>query len=334
MFQSVSDAVFGTSTTRANVPNVDFEKEVEGEVDSEVTFDVSKEEVSIIKAQLASEFPEDYTFLCEHYIASVASKPYSKDTSIRRPLEYTTKKLNDLMQWRQGHVIALHDMYAIISGSDAAAVDSADATLTKAKALALSLNYGSMYWHGLDKDGRPVLWIRTDRMPWYPDAEAQVNALILLADAGIKLMPAGTTDFVVVSDSHSPPPPNPQFMINLLSALVKGYPDRLNELVSCPVGKIIQMVMAVLLPLMPSRLASKIILIGEEETKSKLSKYLENGEQDIPNFLGGNADHEIYYPKEGAFPGRTLTFDYEGMIERLKKSNEQFKSKKGEELKN
>lgn len=140
-------------------------------------------------------------------------------------------------------------------------------------------------------------------------------------------MPDEITDFVVVSDSTSPPPPNPQFMINLLSALVKGYPDRLNELISCPVGKIIQMVMAVLLPLMPTRLASKIILIDQENTKSKLCNYLENGEEDIPTFLGGPADHDMFYPKDGVFPDKTLTFDYEGMIERLKVSNEKFQAK-------
>lgn len=328
----MSDTVFGSSAA----PDTEqLEDAKEEEVDSEVTFDVSKEEISIIKADLASDFPEDYISLSESYIASVASKPYSKDTSVRRPIEYTTKKLKDLLKWREGHAVGLQEMYAIVSGNDSAAADAASAEkLTKAKALATSLNYGCMYWHGLDKEGRPVLWIRTDRMPWYPDSEAQVNALILLADAGIKHMPEGTTDFVVVSDSHSPPPPNPQFMISLLSALVKGYPDRLNELISCPVGKIIQMVMSVLLPLMPSRLASKIILVSEEETKSKLSKYLLNGENDIPTFLGGKTNHEIYYPKEGAFPDKTVTFDYAGMNERLKKSITAFKSSKGEELQN
>jgi hypothetical protein len=147
-------------------------------------------------------------------------------------------------------------------------------------------------------------------------------------------MSEGVTDFVVVSDSSSPPPPNPQFMIGLLGALVKGYPDRLNELISCPVGKIIATVMSILLPLMPSRLASKIILVGEEESKAKLSTYLLNGEADIPNFLGGTADHDIYYPKDGAFPNKTLTFDYEGMVERLTKATNEFnksKAKKGEE---
>ena len=160
-----------------------------------------------------------------------------------------------------------------------------------------------------------------------------VNALIHTADTGVKYMPPGVTDFVTVSDSASPPPPNPQFLIGLLSALVKGFPDRLHELISCPVGKIIQTVMSVLLPLMPSRLASKIILIGEEETKAKLSQHLLNGEADIPTFLGGTADHDVYYPKEGKFSDRTLKFDYVGMTERLEAAVKDFEQnlKKSEE---
>ena len=76
---------------------------------------------------------------------------------------------------------------------------------------------------------------------------------------------------------------------------------------------------------MPSRLASKIILIGQEETKEKLSSYLLNGEDDIPTFLGGTADHDSYYPKDGAFPDKTLTFDMEGMKSRLDTAIKEYK---------
>ena len=172
MFQAISDTIYGTSssstthtTATGEKVNVDFKDEVAGEVDSEVTFDVSQEEISIIKAELAGEYPEDYDFLSTAYIESVASKPYSKDTSVRRPIDYTIKKLKDLLQWREGHVIHLHDLYAIMTESDKELVAKADDTQkAKAKAFATSLNYASMYWHGLDKKGRPVLWIRTDRM--------------------------------------------------------------------------------------------------------------------------------------------------------------------------
>ena len=140
-------------------------------------------------------------------------------------------------------------------------------------------------------------------------------------------MPEGVTDFVALSDSNSPPPPHPQFMMNLLDALVKGYPDRLNLLLSCPVGSIIQFVMNLLLPLMPGRLASKIMLISQEESKEKLGSILMNGEEDIPTFLGGTNDHDVFYPKNGKFRDRTVTFDFEGMKERLAKSVEDFKTK-------
>jgi hypothetical protein len=284
----------------------------QGEI-HEKTFPVSKEEVSLIRADLAVEFPEDFMFLSDDYIESVASKPYSKDTSIRRPITYSTEKLKELLKWREENAVGLPDLIAMAKQESGEPSDK----YTKAKALAVSLNYSSMYWHGLDKEGRPVLWIRTGRMPWFPDVEAQVNALICLADIGIKAMPNGVTDFVVIADSNSPPPPNPTFMLNLLSALVKGYPDRLNHLVSCPVGTVIQTVMKLLLPLMPQRLASKIVLIGQDDATSKLSKILLNGERDIPSFLGGTANHDQYYPDGGSYPDKVLKFDIDGMVHRL-----------------
>jgi hypothetical protein len=66
----------------------DFKDAVEDEdVDAEGNFQVTPEELSIIRAELASEFPEDYDYLSDAYILSVASKPYSKDPTVRRPLE-------------------------------------------------------------------------------------------------------------------------------------------------------------------------------------------------------------------------------------------------------
>lgn len=66
----------------------DFKDAVEEEdVDVEGNFPVTKEELAIIRAELACEFPEDYNYLSDAYILSVASKPYSKDPTVRRPLE-------------------------------------------------------------------------------------------------------------------------------------------------------------------------------------------------------------------------------------------------------
>jgi hypothetical protein len=202
--------------------------------------------------------------------------------------------------------------------------------LAKAKALAVALNYGSMYWHGLTKDHRPILWIRTNRKPWYPDVDGEINALILMADTGIRGMPHGVTDFVCISESSSPPPPNPTFMIRLLKALVRGYPDRLQMLFSAPVSSIVQFVMGLLLPLMPGRLSSKVVLLHTDDMKKRLADLLENGEADVPTFFGGTVDHDKFYPEESKCPNRgkgSLKFDYYGMVERLQADKKRVESK-------
>lgn len=309
----------------------DAVEEEEEEVDG--SFPVSREELSIIRAELACEFPEDYSYLSDAYILSVASKPYSKDPSVRRPLEYTMEKLKHVMQWREEEGAPdMIDLVALANGPESApeAVENPE-QLTKAKNMVYTLNYGSLYWHGLTKDGRPILWLRTHRKPWYPDVDAEVDALIAVADAGIKCMPEGVTDFICVSESSSPPPPNPTFMIKMLKALVKGYPDRLNLLLSAPVSSIVQFVMNLLLPLMPGRLASKVVLLDSEGVKPKLAELLFNGEEDIPTFFGGPANHDEFYPEPSLCENRgqgTLTFDWYGMVERLENAKKEFEAKK------
>ena len=297
-------------------------------------FGVSKEELYIIRNKLASEFPEDYEYLSDGYILSVASKPYSKDPTVRRPLEYSQKKLNDVMKWRESEdAVGIPDFVKLANGPDNSVVAVCfPERLTKAKALAASLNNGSIYFHGMTKDGKPVMWIRTNRKPWFPDVDADANALILLSDAGIRCMPKGITDFVVIADSSSPPPPNPNFMIKMLKALVRGYPDRLALLCSAPVSSIVQFVMNLLLPLMPGRLASKVVLLDIESMKIKLSALMENGADDIPNFFGGTCNHDLLYPVEGKCPNRgygSLKFDYFGMVERLEHTKADWEAKHG-----
>lgn len=327
---SKEDAEAAAAEIKANKD--EFEDAIENEAEGDGTFPVTPDELTIIRAELASEFPDDYNYLSDAYILSVASKPYSKDTSIRRPLEYSQSKLNDVMRWReQAGATNMEELLVLANGPDSAPEALANPErLAKAKALAVSLNYGSTYWHGFTKDGHPILWVRTNRKAWYPDTDAEVNALILLADAGIQCMPAGVTDFVVIADSASPPPPNPTFMIKMLKALVKGYPDRLNVLVSAPISSIVQFVMNLLLPVMPGRLASKVVLKGLDEGKATIAEMLPNGEADVPTFLGGTANHDEFYPDEGKCTNRgegNLKFDYFGMKERLAKGKVEVEAK-------
>ena len=299
----------------------EFEDALQEDADEGVegTFDVSPEELALIRADLASDFPEDYLYLSDAYILSVASKPYSKDPAQRRPLEYSMEKLRHVMQWREE--VGAPDMKELVDIANGPPADCADAELlTRAKALVGALNNGSLYWHGFTKDGRPILWIRTNRKPWYPDVDAEVDALILLADTGILHMPDSVTDFCVIAETSYPPPPNPTFMIKTLKALVRGYPDRLQLLLSAPVSSIVQFVMNLLLPLMPGRLASKVVLLGVDEIQDKLTELLQHGADDIPTFFGGPVDHDVLFPEEGKCGNKgkgNLKFDYYGMVERL-----------------
>jgi len=68
----------------------DFKDAVEEDDDADEedgNFQVTAEELAIIRAELASDFPDDYNYLSDAYVLSVASKPYSKDPTVRRPLE-------------------------------------------------------------------------------------------------------------------------------------------------------------------------------------------------------------------------------------------------------
>ena len=239
------------------------------------------------------------------------------------------EKLTHVMEWRSEEgAPEMIELISLANGPETApeAVENPE-KLTKAKAMVVSLNYGSMYWHGFTKDGRPILWLRTNRKSWYPDVDAEVDALIAMADTGIKCMPEGVTDFICISDSSYPPPPNPTFMIKMLKALVRGYPDRLNLLMSAPVSSIVQFVMNLLLPLMPGRLASKVVLLDVEGIRPKLEELLMHGADDIPTFFGGPADHDKLYPDEGYCENRgqgTLKFDFFGMVERLEKAKAEF----------
>lgn len=72
----------------------DFKDTLEDDViDNGKTFEVTDEELKIIRAELATSFPDDCTYLSDSYILSVASKPYSKDPNIRRPLEVSKRRI-------------------------------------------------------------------------------------------------------------------------------------------------------------------------------------------------------------------------------------------------
>lgn len=254
------------------------------------------------------------------------------------------EKLMDVMEWRRKvGAPELQELVAAVAADDKSRNESNGGAVEAKKESALppekmklaggmarSLNAASMYWHGCTKHGHPILWIRTQRKPWYPNVQDEINALIVMADAGIVHgMPMRVTDFVVISHSHQPPPPNPRFAYQMLQGLVKGYPDRLNCLISAPVSSIVEFCMNLLLPLMPGRLPHKFIFLSTGHCQEKLAGLLLNGYDDVPTFFGGpNTDHDKFYPDESNYPPATesslLKFDFLGMVERMKQQRKEY----------
>jgi hypothetical protein len=264
------------------------------------------------------------------YVKSLASKPNSKDMTERRTLEYSIEKLLDVLRWRKEFgAPTLLDFISLSNCSENSPEAITDPEkMVQATAVAAALNTNSQYFHGFTKDGKPIMWVRTKRRLWLPDVEAELRALTLLVDAAVRAMPEGITEFVVISDSTSPPPPHPRYMIGMLKCLVKGYPDRLGMLMSAPVSSNVQFIMKILLPLMPSRLSSKVLLYDMEQMVSKLEEILPNGKDDIPTFFGGTVNHDEYYPEEefAQYQGEgPLKFDYFGMVQRLELAREGWK---------
>jgi hypothetical protein len=97
------------------------------------------------------------------------------------------------------------------------------------------------------------------------------------------------------------------------------------------VSSIVQFVMNLLLPLMPGRLASKVVLLDMQGIKPKLTDLLMHGEEDIPKFFNGPADHDALYPEESMSENRgqgTLKFDWYGMVERLEAAKKEYEASK------
>jgi hypothetical protein len=84
----------------------------------------------------------------------------------------------------------------------------------------------SLYWHGFDFLGRPILWVRPIRKNWKQlDIEEEKQMHVLMIEYGIRQMPSGTTTFCVVADTknlglkHT----NSQFLNALLAMITTGY---------------------------------------------------------------------------------------------------------------
>ena len=134
------------------------------------------QELEIISATLASDYPTSHEYLTSSYISCVSSQVYSKDVSIRRPVEYTTQKLLDLLEWRdESGATRVPEFISLARRYTSPLPSPSDDKITTQ--LSAALNKNAMYVHGYSKLGMPIVWLRTDRKPWFvKDVQSEILA--------------------------------------------------------------------------------------------------------------------------------------------------------------
>ena len=164
------------------------------------------------------------------------------------------------------------------------------------------LDCGSMYWHGFDRQGRPLLWVRPARKGWRGmDRRREVLAHVALLEAGLSelLLPRGVLQFALVADARGLGLStfDPSLMRSLLKLMMSTYPERVGKIYIGPVNVLVKAVHKVLSPLLPDAVKSKIVLM--DAPAAQLLEAIDAPH--VPHFFGGAAAHEF---SDGAAEGR------------------------------
>jgi hypothetical protein len=134
--------------------------------------------VARLRAALDSEYSEQATLYSDEYLQAVLSAPDRKNPKKQRMLAYARDKLFDALKWRREI--------------------KADDLTPDEELCAATMACCSLYWHGFDPEGRPVLWAVPSRNDWKNlSIEGQVKMHVLMLDWGVKQMPKGVHTFNV-----------------------------------------------------------------------------------------------------------------------------------------
>jgi len=149
---------------------------------------------------------------------------------------------------------------------------------------------GSMYWHGCDTAGRPILWVRPGLKDWaHLDVDAEVRYHVFMIEKGIRRMRRGVTTFAIVASTSGfgLRNVNLKLMRSLLTLATTAYPDRLGALTVAPVNWAVSALFGMLRPLMPVRVVGKVKFMRKPH--AELQQIMDASL--IPDFMGGECVH-------------------------------------------
>lgn len=269
-------------------------------------FQVRSDEIDRMLLSLAEENEQDLQDEIQHlsrsWIAAVMGQPYRKNKNQRRPFEYSKKKIQRVLKWRQSYRLLRSILPERIL---------ADGDSTKGK-YANEFGTGCFYWYGTDNEGTPNLWYRMELMNWDQvnlQRGLEYNGLIL--QSAFNAMPQDSNvyqlNFILLLDDFNPiyAIKKPRLGPSFLKLFMKCCPDRLKRAVMVT-GLTGSVLYNIAKSLAPKTLVDKITVIKDRQgaANALLDMGIVRGnamtsridgdhhhQSGLPTFLGGEEEH-------------------------------------------
>jgi len=158
-----------------------------------------------------------HKFECQYKYGRCVSKD---DEKVMRSFEYTLKKLCEVCKVREKYKVEEVFPSHADSGNKKIPKDVHDIYRS-----------GALYWRDFDIYGRPILWVRNSRKNWWKiDLDAETRAHIWMLEWGLRILPPGVSQFVLVADAQDMSMRQLMqfsFMRMLMKVFLELYPDRI-----------------------------------------------------------------------------------------------------------
>lgn len=258
---------------------------------SNIFLPVSDGEVNRMMGSLSSkedakdcyEWSDEVNNLSREWVRAVMSQPYKRNKQKRRPFDYSRKKLIEYLLWRKKTDITSKISHHLNSDGSAMA--------------RLTTSHGSLYWHGVDSEGSPILWYHADKTCFDSAVvKNEIECSSLVIQAGLDAMPVKTyrINFVICFDIFSPlkAMKKPNLAPAFIKLFMKICPDRLKKayMVTGSLGHVFYKV--------ADTLASASIMDKVVETRSReetARMMIRDGvvsNDEVPIFMGGKYVHD------------------------------------------
>mmetsp|Transcript_12782 Transcript_12782/g.14423 ORF Transcript_12782/g.14423 Transcript_12782/m.14423 type:complete len:288 (-) Transcript_12782:128-991(-) len=274
-------------------------------------YHISDAEVSqMIEAVCSNtDFNDDDTkHINRRWVKAVMSQPYSEDKTIRRPFEYSQKKIEKHIKWRkENRVNSLMSTYLSQQPSD------------EDNELQFEIDQGAFYWYGVDNERSPNVWLALDdKGNWRSnfDEERKLKCAYLYLQAAFDVMPPDVhnVNVILLLDKFplSEVIKHPTFAVKFLKNFMVSSPDRLKRAVLVT-GNLVNVFYKVAKRLAPKNVLSKIkVFRSREEAASYLaSKKIVKNVNEVP------------FAREGKMHEDEITKSFSSMIGAIEKQMSQ-----------